>query len=232
MNQLHPTRIRAITLDLDDTLWPVWPAIERAEAALQDWLCQHAPQTAARFDLDGMRAMRATVAADHPALTHDLSALRREAIRRMLDAAGEAPSLAEPAFNAFFDARQRVDLYEDALPALQRLARRWPLLALSNGNADIARIGLSPWFQGSLAARDIGVGKPDARIFQTACERLDCRPDEVLHVGDDLALDVHGALGAGLQAAWICRTAPSTSTAPPPCWQGADLASLVVALGA
>ena len=231
MNQLHPTRIRAITLDLDDTLWPVWPAIERAEATLQAWLRQHAPQTAARFDLDGMRAMRAAVTAEHPALTHDLSALRRESIRRMLDASGEAPSLAEPAFEVFFAARQRVDLYDDALPALQRLAGRWPLLALSNGNADIARIGLSPWFQGSLAARDIGVGKPDARIFQTACERLGCRPDEVLHVGDDLALDVHGALAAGLQAAWICRAGPLTPQSPP-CWQGADLASLVVALGA
>jgi 2-haloalkanoic acid dehalogenase type II len=231
MSRLQPARIRAITLDLDDTLWPVWPAIERAEAALQGWLRLHAPKTAARFDLDGMRDMRATVTAEHPALAHDLSALRRESIRRMLGASGEAPALAEPAFEAFFAARQRVDLYDDALPALQRLARRWPLLALSNGNADIARIGLSPWFQGSLAARDIGVGKPDPRIFQAACERLGCQPDEVLHVGDDLALDVHGALAAGLQAAWICRAAPVTPQ-PAPCWQGADLTSLVAALGA
>ena len=30
--------IKAVTLDLDDTLWPVWPAIERAEKALENWL--------------------------------------------------------------------------------------------------------------------------------------------------------------------------------------------------
>mgnify|MGYP003353772201 CR=1 FL=1 len=35
-------RPRALTLDLDDTLWPVWPAIERAEAVLHDWLKAHA----------------------------------------------------------------------------------------------------------------------------------------------------------------------------------------------
>ena len=46
---LDVTLIKAITLDLDDTLWPVWPAIERAEKALDGWLGQHAPMTAAMF---------------------------------------------------------------------------------------------------------------------------------------------------------------------------------------
>ena len=32
---LELSRIRAITLDLDDTLWPIWPTIERAERVLQ-----------------------------------------------------------------------------------------------------------------------------------------------------------------------------------------------------
>ena len=36
-------RIRAITLDLDDTLWPVWPTIERAEGALAGWLAGSLP---------------------------------------------------------------------------------------------------------------------------------------------------------------------------------------------
>ena len=35
---LDLSRIRAITLDLDDTLWPVWPTIHRAEQVLSDWL--------------------------------------------------------------------------------------------------------------------------------------------------------------------------------------------------
>jgi putative hydrolase of the HAD superfamily len=53
-----PARIRALTLDLDDTLWPVWPAIQRAEAALHGWLLRHAPATAARFDVVALRALR------------------------------------------------------------------------------------------------------------------------------------------------------------------------------
>ena len=42
-----PDRVRAITLDLDDTLWPIWPTIARAEGALQQWLADNAPATAA-----------------------------------------------------------------------------------------------------------------------------------------------------------------------------------------
>jgi putative hydrolase of the HAD superfamily len=232
LNPLEPGRIRAITVDLDDTLWPVWPVIERAEAALLQWLGTHAPQTAARFDLAGMRGVRDQVARERPALAHDLTALRREAIERMLVASGDDSTLAGPAFEVFFTARQRVELYADALPALQRLAARWPLLGLSNGNADIGRIGLGRWFRGSLGAREAGVSKPDPRIFHDACERLGYAPGEVLHVGDDLRLDVHGSLDAGLQAAWIRRPDHAAHPGVAPCWQGPDLQTLADALRA
>ena len=43
---LDLSKIQAITLDLDDTLWPVWPTIQHAEQTLHDWLLVHAPQTA------------------------------------------------------------------------------------------------------------------------------------------------------------------------------------------
>eukprot|EP01036_Dinobryon_divergens_P044714 gene44713-59679_t len=46
---LEISKIRAITLDLDDTLWPIWPTIGRAELALSAWLQQHAPTTASVF---------------------------------------------------------------------------------------------------------------------------------------------------------------------------------------
>lgn len=200
-----PARIRALTLDLDDTLWPVWPAIERAEGALHGWLLRHAPATAACFDLAGLRALRDQVSRERPEWSHDLSALRRESVRMALAAASEDESLAEAAFEVFFAERHRVDFYPDVLEALQRLSSAYPLLALSNGNAELARVGLAPWFRGSLSAREFGVGKPDRRIFAEACRRLGFAPDEVLHVGDDLELDVRGAHDAGLQVVWVCR---------------------------
>ena len=56
---LDTSRIRAISIDLDDTLWPIWPTITRAESVLLDWLTHHAPATAALFsDTEALRAIR------------------------------------------------------------------------------------------------------------------------------------------------------------------------------
>src|SRR6218665_2420896 len=55
---LDLARIRALPTDLDDTLWPIRPTIARAEAALLDWLGQHAPATAAALaDGQALRAL-------------------------------------------------------------------------------------------------------------------------------------------------------------------------------
>jgi len=224
-------RIRAITLDLDDTLWPIGPTIERAERVLADWLLEHAPGTAACFDLEATRVMREEVARLWPQRAHDLSAMRRETIRRMLAASGDDESLAEPAFQAFFAARQRVAFFDDALPALRRLAARWPLLAVTNGNADLRRIGLADWFVGAVNAQQVGIGKPDARIFRAAAERLALEPSVLLHVGDDPRLDAQAALDAGLHAAWVVRDDPVDAASAPRCWRGPDLLALADALG-
>jgi FMN hydrolase / 5-amino-6-(5-phospho-D-ribitylamino)uracil phosphatase len=225
--------IKAITLDLDDTLWPVWPAIERAERALHAWLTAHAGATAQQFDVVALRDLRDAVANDHPEWAHDFSRLRRESLARALAVAGDDAGLASAAFDVFFAARNRVTLFDDALPALQRLARRWPIAALTNGNADLASIGLAAHFSATLSAREFGVGKPDARIFHEACRRLAVQPHEVLHVGDDWALDVAGAHGAGLRSAWVCRgTADLALPAGPvqPDCVVRDLAELVALL--
>jgi len=203
---LDVARVRAITLDLDDTLWPVWPTIAHAEARLQDWLAVHAPAACALAAQQGVvRRIRAEVQAEHAGLAHDLGALRREAIRRILVRAGDDPALADAAYAVFLAARQEVTLFGDALPALQALAARWPLVALSNGNADVQRVGIGRFFQASVSAADVGVAKPDARIFRLGAEAAGVPPGALLHVGDDALLDAQGALDAGLQAVWLRR---------------------------
>jgi len=47
--------------------------------------------------------------------------------------------------------------------------------------------------------------KPDARIFHAAAQAAGVQPHEVLHVGDDVALDVLGGLNAGMQTVWVNR---------------------------
>ena len=209
--------IKAITLDLDDTLWPVWPAIKRAEKALESWLNQHAPMAAALFANASVRDdIRSEIVRTRPELKHNLSAVRREAIRTTLYRAKEDPLLAEAAFEVFYAERNRVDLFGDAILTLKFLSARYPIVALSNGNADIERIGIKPYFRASINAQEFGVGKPDARIFHAAAGAVDVSPTHVLHIGDDAGLDVLGALNAGMQAAWLNRNESAWSHAENP----------------
>lgn len=204
---LDLSTIKAITLDLDDTLWPIWPAIERAEKALDDWLSQHAPMTAALFSNPAARhEIREHVTRSRPELKYNLSAIRREAIRVALYRSGEDPLLAEAAFNVFFEERNRVTLFEDAVLALEFLSGRYPLVAVSNGNADVERIGIGRYFRAAISAQQFGVGKPDPRIFHAAAGAVEVLPQEVLHVGDDATLDVLGALNCGMQTVWVNRS--------------------------
>ena len=230
---LDVARIRAITLDLDDTLWPIWPIIARAEQALQAWLEANAPATGA-LCRDGTVLLRVREAlnAERPDLAHDMSALRHEAIRRVLQRGGDDPALADPAFEVFFAERNRVDLFDDALPMLAFLSERFPVVALSNGNADVHRVGIGAHFRASVSAREFGVGKPDPRIFHAAAEAAGVAPHEVLHIGDDAHLDGVGALSAGMQLAWVNREGHAWGHAPlQPHLTVADLHALCRALG-
>lgn len=204
---LDVARIRVITLDLDDTLWPVWPTIERAERALCQWLGQHAPRTRDFIEADRQHSLQArqAVLAERPELAHNLGRQRLEAIRLLLRQMGDDPALAEPAYKVFHAERQRVTLFDDALPALEFLSTRWPVVALSNGNADVRRVGLGRYFSAAIAAGEVGMAKPEPRMFELAAEAAGARPDQVLHVGDDAHMDAAGALRVGMQAAWVNR---------------------------
>jgi putative hydrolase of the HAD superfamily len=200
-----PPAPRALTLDLDDTLWPIWPAIEKAEAALHAFLLETCPRTAARYPIPAMRALRDRIAGEHPEHAHDFTRQRRLSLAHALRDSGDDEVHVDAAFDAFYAARNRIDFYPDALDALARLAAHRPVLALTNGNADLARIGIAGHFAGCVAARETGHAKPDAPIFHAACARLGLDPHEVLHVGDDPELDVVGARRAGMRTCWINR---------------------------
>ncbi|THU02602.1 HAD family hydrolase [Lampropedia puyangensis] len=204
--QLNVSQIQAISLDLDDTLWPVWPTIRKAEAALLAWMQQFAPATAIYWQQEGVaQTIREQVKAEFVAQAHDFSFLRKQMIARALSLAGDDESLAEQGFATFFAVRQQVDLFPEVEQALVALSRRFPLVALSNGNANVLDMPIGQYFAASVPAREAGVLKPDGRIFEMAARRVGVQPSQVLHVGDDPVLDVVGALQAGMQASWLNR---------------------------
>ena len=199
--------MQVVSLDLDDTLWPVAPVIEAAERDLYTWLQRTHPAVAEGHSVLSMRALRAAVATEFPAHAHDLTFLRREALARQFRAASHDAAHADHALEVFLAARNRVDLYPDVRPALERLRGKYRLFALSNGNADLKRCGLAHFFEGHITARSAGVAKPDARIFARLLAEAGVRSADVLHVGDDPVTDVDGAQRAGLAAVWLNRDA-------------------------
>ncbi|MGY0557838.1 MULTISPECIES: HAD family hydrolase [unclassified Lysobacter] len=212
--------VHAITLDLDDTIWPVMPAIVGAELALDAWLVEHAPRAARMWPLDERQRLRQVANTERPHLTHDMTAQRQWMLERMLVLAGEDVDLATDAYTAYFAARCDVDHYADSVPALERLAAKLPLAALSNGNACLHTIGLMHLFAFQLGASEHGAAKPAASIFHAACDQLGVAAQYVLHVGDDPRMDVVGAHRAGLRTCWINRPDASGKTRS---WQRSDI---------
>ena len=210
--------IRALTLDLDDTLWPVMPALERADREVDAWLREHHPDVAASWPIPAMRELRARIAAERQDLAHDFTTQRHLTMRHAFAACGIEDAPVAALWEVYFSARNAVDLYEDSLPALRRIAARWPVASLTNGNADLERVGIAAHFAHQVSAREVGAPKPSAAIFLAAVARLGVAPHEVLHVGDDPVLDVAGAHAAGLRTAWINRRGepwPDAVGAPP-----------------
>lgn len=198
--------IRALLFDLDDTLWPIVPVIQRAEALLFDWLREHAPAIPERYTLAGLRERRVELMAANPRFQYDLWALRHAGLTEAFEACGEDHSKIPHAMALFADARNQVTLYDDVAASLPRLAARMTLGSLTNGGADLQAIGLAHHFKISVAAHTFGSAKPDPAIFHAACDALELAPAQVAYVGDDLRLDVEGAQKAGLAGIWLNRS--------------------------
>lgn len=197
--------VHAIAFDLDNTLWDVEPVIERAERLVVEWMHEHCPRIPETVSLAEMRAAREQLVREEPERAHDFTYIRTAALARHARECGYDEVIAERAFDVFFRARNELDLFDDVRPGLERLRRRYALATLSNGNADLALIGLTEPFAVSLNARQIGAAKPDRRCFARLAEALRLEMGAILYVGDDPWLDVEAARAAGLRTAWMDR---------------------------
>lgn len=197
--------IKAVLFDLDDTLWPVAPVIKHAESTLHAWMALHTPKVTQRFSIEQLRQHREALVISDPRFGFDLWSLRHTLLRNIFDQVGEDIEMADQAMEIFSNARNEVALYDDVLSALALLKERVTLGTVSNGFADLKKIGISSHFKISLAAHSFGCAKPDPRIFFAACNALDLAPEQVMYVGDDLVLDVLGAQQIGMKGVWMNR---------------------------
>ena len=197
--------INALTIDLDDTLWDLLPVIMAAEKRVAEWLAIHFPRIPQTFTRDDAIELRLAVEEEYPERRHDLRFLRKSVMRRMADACGYPDNVADDAFDVFDAARNEVQLFPDVIPALTELRNHFPLIAVTNGNADLGRIGVAHLFHGVVTAVEAGAPKPQQAIFKLASERAGVSPNGILHIGDDPNTDIEGARNAGFRTAWMNR---------------------------
>jgi len=132
---------------------------------------------------------------------------RRERLRHLFGrpfADAEADALYEEYYGYY---RANWQLFPDAQACFESFAARG---IISNGDSGsqrekIEKVGLAGCFDPVLISGDIGVHKPDARVFEEACRLAGLEPRECLYVGDRPETDALGAHRAGMTGVWLNR---------------------------
>jgi putative hydrolase of the HAD superfamily len=94
-----------------------------------------------------------------------------------------------------------------AVNAIKNLSKKFSLGLITNGLPDVQyrkveAIGLKGMFSTVILSEEIGIRKPDPRIFHLAAQALNAQPDECLFVGDSYRNDVAGANASRMRSCW------------------------------
>jgi HAD superfamily hydrolase (TIGR01549 family) len=140
------------------------------------------------------------------------TAVSEEAWRRTLLACGrDDESLVRLARDTHSQQRRNaLRLFDDVHEVFNSLKPRFRMALVTNGASDTQRgslrlLDIEHLFDAIVISGEVGVAKPDVRVFDMALQRLGVRGENAWHVGDSLKTDVAGALGAGLTAVWLNR---------------------------
>ncbi len=219
------TMLKAITFDLDDTLWDNHGVMARTEEGHYRWLLEaleawraarQEPALALTQEAGGLDYLqrRQQLAKQVPERRGDFTWLRLRALEAQLEAAGLPRSAAllwaAAAMNEFHRLRVQVTPHPEAAGLLAALTERYQLAAITNGNIHLARQPLAAYFPVAIAAGELLAPKPDPTPFLTALSRLNVTPECAMHVGDSWQEDVLPAQQLGMHAVWISQTGDQT----------------------
>jgi len=141
---------------------------------------------------------------------------RRQRIREIF----EDESMNDENADAILDSFDRCfrngwTISEGTVEVLKKL-KSLRLGVISNGAVEMQhdklhRLGIYHYFENITVSEEVGVTKPDKKIFLKACEKMNCKPEDCLYVGDDFEKDVKGALNVGMKAVWFNRNGETRS---------------------
>lgn len=99
----------------------------------------------------------------------------------------------------------KTNLFEGSEKVLAYLQKKYSLHIISNGFKEttltkMALSGLNPYFKNVIISEDVGVNKPDKRVFEYALQKAGASKEESIMIGDSLEADVRGAQDFGMRA--------------------------------
>ena len=199
--------IKAVSFDLDDTLWPLLPVILKAEKDTNEWLIDNYPGVEVLLKSQEVMKIRDDLISKKTDLVNQLSKLRELTLVELGIRSGysreESQVMARESFKIFFSGRNDVTLYEGTEQTLKNLKEKYVLGVITNGNADLKKIGINHYFDFNISAENMNVGKPDPLIFEEAARETGFQTGEICHVGDHPINDVEGSFKAGMKAIWF-----------------------------
>jgi len=199
-------RYRAVFFDADDTLFD-YPSAERAALLASHW--QFAVPGDEEDFVAAYRRHNHDVWREFERGEIDQAVLRVERFRRL---AGELGLAALPLerVSAFYleELSNQAQLLSGALELVRKLAGVFPLGLITNGIASVQRrrFAASPilaYFKAVVISEDVGIAKPDPRIFAPALEAIGVSAQDVLYVGDSISSDMAAARNAGMDFCWL-----------------------------
>jgi len=210
LKEILKSSFDAIIFDLDDTLVPVDKPITKANDELFKFMIDKMPLTS-QIVKKRLREVMSRVTKDNPLLAHDLTEVRKEALRALVSESMASSEMdhVEEAMDLFVNARSDVlpHLYDDVLPCLELFSQCGIKMGvLTNGNANLTSCPvLGKYISITLSAGDVGAMKPSPTPFLAILQRMDCLPSRTLYVGDSFEKDVLGAKNAGIKTAYLQR---------------------------
>ena len=197
---------KAIFFDADDTLFD-YPRAERA--ALRACLREFGIRIGLRIFIDSYRRHNLEMWQAFERGETDQVTLRLERFRRVAAEFG-IPGLPLEQISAFYleALSGQPQLFPGALATVRALDRKYPLALITNGIASVQRrrFAASPinrYFKAVVISEEVGIAKPDPRIFAPALQEIGVEAGDVLFVGDSVTSDMAAAHNAGMDFCWL-----------------------------
>ena len=197
--------IECVTLDLDDTLWPVEPTIARAEQKLYQWIEENYPLVSNAYTQQDIAAKRMALQNSRADIAHNVTELRYCSLLEMAGEFDYDKILVQQAMKLFRYHRNQVELFEFSESILSNLQQHFVVGAITNGNAQLDKISIGKYFDFVVTAEEVGVSKPHPGMFEHASNLAGVELAKIMHVGDSVQTDVLGAMNAGCKAVWYNR---------------------------